>query len=65
MLPKKCLTACEVPYLCAIACPLNNQLEDIELAGASLIDANEPLDVEIAETEKTSTTPTDDEQPTA
>jgi hypothetical protein len=40
-------------------------LEDIELAGASLIDANEPLDVEIAETEKTSTTPTDDEQPTA
>lgn len=27
MLPLKCLTSCEVPYLCMIACPLNSQSE--------------------------------------
>jgi hypothetical protein len=28
ILPRKCLTSCEVPYLCVIACPLNERLED-------------------------------------
>jgi len=61
MLPRKCFTICEVPYLCAIVCPLNARLEDLtagEHANDVVIDEDEPLDVILAEEEEGATTET-------
>jgi hypothetical protein len=53
MLPRKCLTSCEVPYLCAIACPLNERLDEFAhkpgINDDVPIDANEPLSIVIAD----------------
>jgi len=52
MLPRKCLTSCEVPYLCLIACPLNDRLEQLVfrpgISDDVKIDPDEQLDIEIA-----------------
>lgn len=56
MLPRKCLTSCEVPYLCAIACPLNNRLDapefTLEPVNDEEWDTDEPLSIVVAD-EKT------------
>lgn len=53
MLPRKCLTSCEVPYLCAIACPLNEHLDEFApkpgINDDVPIDTNEPLSIVIAD----------------
>lgn len=68
MLPKKCLTSCDVPYLCMIACPLNNRLEEIEPGAVPALAADEQLLVEIDETDKNpgaiDAAQLDDKQPT-
>jgi hypothetical protein len=58
MLPRKCFTICEVPYLCAIVCPLNARLEDLtagERAKDVVIGEDEPLNVILAEEEERAT----------
>ncbi len=53
MLPRKCLTSCEVQYLCAIACPLNERLDQLAISpgdnGDVKIDPSEPLEVEFVD----------------
>ena len=53
ILPRKCLTACEVPYLCIIACPLNERLDDFASQPANADDVpaeiDEPMGVVIAD----------------
>lgn len=55
MLPRKCLTSCEVPYLCAIACPLNDRLDALEFAPEPVndedLDADEALTIVVADQE--------------
>jgi hypothetical protein len=52
MLPRKCLTSCEVPYLCSIACPLNERLDELVPKPKPIvnlpIEENEPLNIVIA-----------------
>jgi len=51
MLARKCLTSCEVPYLCLIACPLNDRLEQLAfrpgISDDLEISPDEPLSIEI------------------
>ncbi|CAG0945507.1 hypothetical protein ANRL1_02390 [Anaerolineae bacterium] len=53
MLPRKCLTSCEVPYLCAIACPLNERLDEFAPKPSRFddvpIDENAPFDIVITD----------------
>lgn len=55
-LPRKCLDSCEVPYLCAMACPLNDRLEEFITQANPLNDVtiaeDEPLAIQIDESQK-------------
>ena len=56
-LPRKCLDSCEVPYLCAIACPLNDRLDEFMPQANQLSDVaiaeDEPLSIQVDDAPKT------------
>jgi len=49
MLTRKCTTTCAVPYLCIIACPLNDRLDQGEMVeepiAERLTDLDEPSQI--------------------
>lgn len=63
MLPRKCLTECEVPYLCLMACPLNDRLDRLVLSPKTVehldLDPDEPYLIVIADESKIPLEPRD------